>query len=242
MAVDIGQAIEEGGRRTLARNGLLLVVVFWIVGVVNGLLTNTIMQDVFRDVPMDVPGWPPAVGPTVGISPAVAGVLALVVGLVSLLVTAAAVRTFVTAETETIPGEYFTRNVVLMVLNLVVGGIVFGIVVFVGFVFLFFPGLFLLVSLFFWNLVVIVEDRNFVDGFKASWEMTKGNRIMLFVLGVVVVIVSAVVGAIFGLVSAFVPAVVGLAITQIGNAVASVFSVATAARTYEQLKADETAV
>ena len=156
MSVDIGQAVQEGGKRTLARNGLYFVVIVWVLNVLNGLFGNTIARGVMNQVPSGMgPGGglgSPVMGPTLGLSPAVAGVLSLLVGLVTAVVGAAALRTFVTDETETIPTEHFTHNLVWMLVNLVVGGIVFAIVVGVGLVLLVIPGLFLLVSLFFWNL------------------------------------------------------------------------------------------
>lgn len=239
MSVDIGQAIQEGGKRTLARNGLILVAIFWVLSVLNGLFGNTIARNAMGQlpggmVPVDVAG-PPVMGPTLGIPSGVAGLLSLLVGLISAVVGAAALRTFVTAETESLPSEHFTRNLVWMLINLIVGGIVFGIVVGIGFVLLVIPGLFLLVSLFFWNVYVIVEDENFIDGFQDSWQLTKGNRLVLFLLGVIVVIIAAVIGAIFGIPRPFVGGFVGLAIAQIGGAFGTVFTIAVAARTYRQL-------
>lgn len=245
MSVDIGQAIEEGGKRTVAQNGLYFVAIVWVLGILSGLFSNAIARGVMQDIPgageVGGPFGPPTVGPTLGLSPGVAGLLSLVVGLISLVVSAAAIRTFVTEETEAIRGEHFTRNLLWMVLNLIVGGVVFAIVLAVGFVALIIPFFFLLVSLFFWNVYVIVEDQNFVEGFRNSWALTKGNRIMLFVLGVVVVIVYVVVGGIFGLVGAFLPGIAALAVTEVGSAFASVFGLATAARTFLQLEAGEPA-
>ncbi len=245
MSVDIGEAIQEGGSRTITRNGLYFVAIVWVLGVLNALFTNSITRSMMEDIPGagqgPAPFGPPTVGPSLGLPPGVAGVLSFVVGLVTVVVSAAAIRTFVTAETETIPGDHFTRNLLWMLVNLIVGGIVFGIAVAIGFVLLVVPGIFLLVSLFFWNLYVVVEDQNFVDGFRNSWALSSGNRIMLFVLGVVVVIVMAVISVIFGVVNAILPGIVGLAIAQIGSAIASVFAIATAARTFVQLRAAESA-
>lgn len=244
MSLDIGQAIEEGGKRTIARNGLYLVALWWVLGVLNSLFGNTIARnfiDQFRGSmgPGAPPMGSPAMGPTLGLSTGVAWILSFLVGLVVLVVTAAAFRTFVTSDTESLPRERFTRNLPWMLVNLIVGGIIFGIAVGVGLILLIIPGLFILVSLFFWNVYVIVEDQNFVEGFQNSWAATSGNRIMLFVLGVIVVIVTAILGAVFGVANAVLPGIVGLAITQIGSAFGSVFAVATAARTFLQLTEDE---
>lgn len=239
MSVNIGQALQEGGSRTIARNGLYFVAVFWVLNVLNGLFSNTDSRGAMQDLPGQPSMGVQPVDPTLGLSPAVAGVLSVVLSLLSLVVGAAAIRTFVSRETETIQGEFFTRNLLWMLVNLVVGGIVFAVVVFVGLIFLFFPGIFLLVSLFFWNVLVVVEDRNFVDAFQSSWALTRGNRFMLFLLGFVVVIIALVIGGVFAVASVFLPGIVELAISQIGAAFASVFGVATTARAYVQLATGE---
>ena len=239
MSVDIGQAIQEGGKRTLARNGLVFVAIVWILSLLNGLFGNTIARNAMNQLPPGMaPGGlagPPVVGPTLGLPSSIAGLLSLLVGLVTAVVVAAALRTFVTDETQVVPGEHFTRNLLWMLVNLIVGGIVFGIVVGIGFVLLVIPGLFLLVSLFFWNVYVIVEDESFIEGFQDSWQLTKGNRLMLFLLGVLVVIIAAVVGVIFGIPQGIIGGFVGLAIGQIGGAFGTVFTIAVSARTYRQL-------
>lgn len=247
MSVDIGQAIQEGGQRTVAQNGLYLVVITWVLGVLNALFGNTMARGMFqqfggRNVPGNMPMGPGAMGPSLGLSPGIAWVLSIIVSLVGLVVVAGGLRTFVTDDTETLPTDRFTRNLGWMLVNLVVGWIVFGIVVGIGFVLLVLPGLFLLVSLFFWEMYVVIEDENFWEGFQRSWGITKGNRIMLFVLGVVVAIIYGIVSWVFGI-----PQLVGLTgwigllIGQIGTAFAGVFALATAARTFLQLTEDEAA-
>lgn len=242
MSVDIGRAIQEGGRRTLARNGLYFVAIVWVLGVLNGLFSASMARSAMQGVPGRPPMGPAPMGPSLGLSPAAAGLLSLLVSLAGLVVVAGAMRTFVTQDTETIPGERFTRNLGWMLVNLVIGGIAFGIVVGIGFVLLVVPGLFLLVSLFFWGFYVVVEDQNFVEGFRNSWALTRGNRLVLFALGVLVAVIGLVVSWTFGIVQFVGPGGwVGLLVTQIGSAFASVFGLATAARTYRQLTEESAA-
>jgi len=241
MPVDIGEAIQEGVERTIARNGLYLVVITFVLDAVGALVSNDVAREVWIGAPQDVPIQRPPTGPSLGLSPTVAGLLSLVVSIVSLIVVIAAIRTFVSDETETIPGEHFSHNVVLALVNLIVGGIVFGIVLAVGFVLFVIPGLFLLVSLLFWNVYVIVEDQNFIEGFRNSWGLTSGHRLRLFLLGVVVVVIGIVIGIVFGIPRAFLPRSIGFLVAQIGSAFSGVFVLATIARTYEQLVAEEEA-
>lgn len=247
MSVDIGRAIEEGGRRTVARNGLYLVAISWVLGVIGALFSNTVSMGAFQQVPGGpggMPGGPggmpidpSAVGPSLGLSPGVAGLLSFVVSLLGLVVGAAAVRTFVTDDTETLPGSRFTHNLGWLLVNLFIGYVVFAIVVGIGFFLLVFPGVFLLVSLWFWAVPVAVEDENFVDGFSTSWGLTKGNRIMLFITGIVVLFIGLLISIVFGI-AAFAGGWIGLLINQVGSAFATVFVLATTARTYVQLTAE----
>lgn len=243
MALDIGDAVRTGVDRTVARNGLLFVAVFFVLGALNVLTAASTMRGFVPEGgfgggmgPMGPMGQ--AAGPSLGLSPAVAGLVGLIVGIASVFVTIAAIRTFVSDETETIPQEHFSHNALWAFLNVVVGGIVFGITVAIGLVLLIIPGIFLLVSLFFWNVFVVVEDRNFIDGFRESWSLTDGHRLRLFLLGVVVVVVTIVVGAIFGI-PAVIGGYVGMIITQVGSALTTVFSVATVAAAYNQLTASD---
>lgn len=243
MSVDIGRAIEEGGKRTVARNGLYLVAIWWVVGLLGSLFSNTVSRDTFQQMPggpAGTPFDPSVVGPSLGLSPGIAGLLSFVVSLVGLVVGAAAIRTFVTDDTETLPGSRFTHNLGWLLVNLFVGYIVFGIVVGIGFVLLVIPGFFLLVSLWFWAVPVAVEDENFVAGFSESWGLTSGNRILLFVLGFIVVIVAIVISIVFGI-FAFAGGWIGLVFNQLGSAFTTVFVLATTARTYVQLTAAESA-
>lgn len=245
MSVDIGRAIEEGGRRTLARNGLYLVAITWVLGVLNSLFGNTVARGMFQQIPQGsvppgMPFSPDVVGPTLGLPTGVASLLSFVAGLVGIAVVGLAFRTFASEDTETLPGDRLTRNLGWMWINLLVGWIVFWIVVVIGLVFVVIPGLFLLTALFFWGVHVAVEDENFVSGFQRSWELTRGNRFWLFVLGVVVVIIAAIVTAIFGFADVA-GGWIGLLVGQLGSAFAGVFILATAARTYVQLTAEESA-
>ena len=114
-----------------------------------------------------------------GLSTVSSGVLLFATMIVSTVVGIGVLRTFVSDETERVPLENFTRNVVMALLNLLLGGIAYAIILVAGFMAFIIPGFFLLVSLYFWNVFVIVEDQNFVEAFKSSWNLTQGNRLEL---------------------------------------------------------------
>jgi hypothetical protein len=248
MEVDIESALREGVRRTVARNGLLLVGIVYVLGVVSGLFGP-------RRPAGAMPGGGPgpaaglgdigaAVQPVVPVSPVLAGLIGFVFSLASIVVTIGALRVFLGDETERLPTEVFTRRIGWTFLNFLVGAIVFGIAVGIGFVLLVVPGIFLMVSLAFWTVYVVEEDENFFDGFRRSWSLTSGHRLRLFALGLVVLVLTFLVSALFGAVGAFLGSVVrvlGVVVAQVGNAFTTVFVSATLAAAYKQLQGQGTA-
>lgn len=242
MSVDIERVLRRGFERTVARNGLLFAAILFVVSLLDAMFSTNVEQQFTGAggagpsgiAPVsDVAGTAPPI--SLGLSPGIAAVLSLVLAVVSVVVTIGAIRTFVSDETETLPREHFTDDVLWPALNFVVGSIVFGIVLAIGFVLLILPGLFLLVSLFFWEVFVAVENDNFVEGFRRSWELTGGRRLRLFLLGVVVVLAGVVVNLVFAVPGVVLPDVLGFLIRQIGSALVGVFFLATVAETYTQL-------
>jgi hypothetical protein len=238
MEIDVADAIRTGVRRTFARNGLLLVGIVYVLSVVPALFGPA-----RTGPPAGVPGGsdlPIAVTPepVIPVSATVAAGIAAAFGLLSLIVTVGALRIFLGEETERLPPEAFTRRIGIVLVNVVVGGLVFGLVVGVGFLLLIVPGIFLLVSLVFWTVAVVHEDANFVDGFRRSWELTGGHRLRIFLVGLVLVAVSVLVGIVFGLLDLALSALarpLGIVVGQLGGAVTSVFDAAVLAATYRQL-------
>jgi hypothetical protein len=246
MPVHVESVLRRGIDRTVARNGLLLASVLFVVSTVNAVVGLGVQRWVAsRGVfPTGVPfsrGTDPALSREVGaalfaVPPAIGAIVSLLAGLATIVLVIGALRTFVSDETERLSREQFTRNVVWPGLNFLVGTVVFGVVVALGFVFFVVPGIFLLVALVFWTVFVAVEDRNFVEAMQASWGLTRGHRLRLFLLGVAVAVVGLVVSAVFG-VAGLVGGVVGVVFAQAASALTTVFTLATLAAAYEQLVA-----
>jgi len=55
-----------------------------------------------------------------------------------------------------------------------VAGILFSIVIGIGFAFFFIPGLYLLLRLFFWKMYIVDKDMGVIGCMKASWNATRG--------------------------------------------------------------------
>lgn len=239
MSLDIGSALRNGAERTFKRNGLIIAGLLFAVGVVSTVIGNTFTQAMINEGVIPAEYAAESIPLALGLSTTVSGVLLGITSLLSVIVTITALRTFVTDETEKIPREYATRNLPLALLNLVIGGIVFALVFALGLAAFVIPGLFLLVSLYFWNVFVILEDQNFIEAFKSSWAITKGNRLELFGLGVIVVFAALIVGLASGVLTGLLELVIGTAassiIDQAPAALVSTFSVATLAQAYNQL-------
>lgn len=236
MSLDIGNALDRGIRRTVARDGLSLVAITYVMTVVSGALGPGRVQRVLsQDIPLRI-----STRALVEIPAVLDAFLSLLFSVATVFVSLAALRVFVGEERETLPPEVFTRNALWAFLNFVVGAIVFGIVVGIGFVLFVLPGLFLLVSLIFWDVFVAVEDDNFVDGFHRSWGVTAGHRLSLFALGVAYVIIGLLVGIGVGF-TTFLLGPFSVFLTAVGNAVLTVFASAVLASAYRQLASGDLA-
>ncbi|WP_231186463.1 hypothetical protein [Haladaptatus sp. DYF46] len=222
MPINITNVLKQGYGRTVKRNGLMLVGIIFVISVVNGV------------VGVSVRATPTALAPSLA-----AGLVSVVLSIALLVVSIAAIRVFVSDETERLPREFFTRNMVWAAVNVFIGMIVFGIIVALGLVALIVPGIFLLVTLAFWTVYVAVEDQNFVKAFRSSWGLTRGYRFNLLVLGVAVILLTILVTIAFGFgdlaSGSFVGDVVALVFAQAASAITTVFSTAVLARAYTEL-------
>ncbi|WP_049898823.1 hypothetical protein [Halococcus agarilyticus] len=262
MSLRIGTALREGARRTFTRDGLVLVIVFVLIGIITALATQTItaeILDAFLEFARSNQGTgegeitPEQVDTfetfaegqarfALPISPIVAGLLLVLTAFLAEAANLVAIRAFLAESGRALSGGLARRNIVVATLNGIVGGIVVGVIVAIGLVFLIVPGIFFAIAFLFLRQEIAVEDTNFVDAMADSWQLTKGDRLELFalVLGVVVLIslVSTVVPLLIGFVSPLVNVVVSILL----GGVTAVFGTAVMTRAYAQLHADRAAV
>jgi MFS family permease len=229
MSLQILDTAERGIRRAGTRTGLLFMAVLFVVGLAGALLDVGLGRLVAVQFDPADPAAFEFVAPTLGVA-----TLSFLVGVLSLVVVIAAIRTFVSDETESLPAAAFTRRMGWAWLNAFVGAIVFGLVVALGFVAFVVPGVFLAVALAFWTVFVAVEDRNFLSAMRESWALTRGNRLNLFALGVVVFLVSLAVSIAFGILG-LVGGGVALVLTQAASAVTTVIGIAVLTTAYTTL-------
>lgn len=219
MSLTVGNALERAFERTFDRDGVLLMVASYLTSF---LLYGLGTQEYALRTPL--------VRVQFGVF-----LLALLVSTVgSILVAIAALRVFVREPGELSLRAACTRKLGWAVLNLVVGIVVYGLVVGIGFLLLIIPGLFLLSTLAFWNVYVLVEDDNFVEGFSRSWTLTEDNRLAVLLLLFVVGILSAIVGFVFRVVAVPLGPASAL-LSSVGTAFTTVFSAAAIASAYRQL-------
>lgn len=242
MPINHTRILKQGYRRSSERNGLILMGIIFVITILNrlvgiGMSQLTVSQQFISERFQ--------VDQTVLLSLIVGGAVVLVLDIALLVVSIAAIRVFVSDETERLPRAYFTRNMVWAAINVVIGTIVFGMTVALGFVALIVPGIFLFVALAFWTIYVAVEDQNFIEAFRSSWELTSGDRLSLFGLGVVVVFLIALINLPFGFGEFVSRSIAGdiaaLVFTQAAGAIIGVFSTAVLATAYTELttRADE---
>lgn len=120
-----------------------------------------------------------------------------------------AIRTFVGGHSRSIPTDYFTRNIVFVLVNSIVGGIVFGLLVFVGSLLLVVPGIIAYVAFIFMMMYLAVEDENFITALRGSWNLTRGRWLRLFALLFILVVGISITSGILSALTTFIAAAAG---------------------------------
>lgn len=243
MALNVGDALREGFGRATARNGLVLMVALFLVGAASTAFSQTALValgDALAELAREQGTTPPpddafGAGPLVLPIPAwVAGVAWVATWLVGQVVNVVAIRTFVSDATRRVPREFVRRRMGWVIVNVLVGGIVVGVLVIVGLLLLVIPGIFLAVSFYFLNQVIAVEDENFVDAMRESWALTAGDRIEVLALA------ALLVGLSVGVTLPSIPIgeafpVLAVVYSLVVSAPVTVYGVATVSRAYVQL-------
>jgi uncharacterized membrane protein (Fun14 family) len=250
MSLDIEAAIRAGIQRAVQRNGLVLMGIFIVIGIASSVFSSDLIAALMERflnssaIPTG-PGGPRSFGAesfrssVLALSLPAAAAGYLLASLTSIVANIAAIRTFVSDETDRIRREFVTRKLLWVGGNLIVGSVVFGLMVAIGFVLLIIPGIFLLVSLYFWNYVVITEDEDFITGLQRSWQLTEGHRFMLFVLGAIVTVAVTLLSGLLGMIGGIVPPPGATIISAAVSAPFGVVSIAIAAEAFGQLRGDK---
>lgn len=238
MSLEIGAALEDGLDRMLSRTGAILTVAYLSVYFVYQTGYNGLMNALYAR--LDVPTT--AAQPALDVSTTVNGLIVVASLIAMLYLTIVAVRTFVAGEQHSIPGKFLTDGVPFAMANLFVGGLVYGLIVAVGTLFIVVPGVILYVSFVFMLMYVAAENENFVTALKKSWELTSGERWSVFGLLFVVFAIALVLGLVVGFVGAFATFALGPAAFAVMIvlliAPLTMFQLAVLASAFNQLRAD----
>lgn len=267
MGIDISQALREGASRITGKNGLVLVTVFTGIALLTAVLFQSFIVSATdsalaafqsaspQELGLSATEYDDAISEfetvreqaqtaaplAVEVSAGIAAGGLLLLALVGEAVSIAAVRVFATDEMGTATTDLVTDNVLLATLNGFIGGIIVWGLILLGSVVLLLPGIALAVLFYFLRQEIAINDKNFIQGMADSWRITKGNRVEVFLVGAVLVIVSRLEEA--------TSAAVGVVSTPAGTVAAAVigglltaFGAAVATRAYVQLDGAESAL
>ncbi|MFB6196006.1 MAG: hypothetical protein ABEI80_07520 [Haloplanus sp.] len=247
MSLDIPAAIENGLARVPTRVAAILLVLYLVVGALSTVTSSTLGVVITEAIQGMMPAADPATPtPTGGgqsplaleVSLPVAVALFLVQVVIAQAVGVVTIRSFVSDARQSLPSGV-TRRFGWVILNALVAGFVVNVLIGLGTILLIIPGIYLAVALYFVQFEVIVEDKNALDALRDGWELTKGERLSVFLLLLVLFaigLVSAVPAFALSLMNVSPLAITG--ITIVLGAVMGLISVSIAARAYVQLKPD----
>jgi hypothetical protein len=204
MALQIGRAIGRGIRRVLNPVGLVLMVLTLLYTLVFVESINTIVADV---LPAEVQEQA-QIGLTFPLSSTVAGILIIARMLIGTVILLAATRAFTRdpGERSSLSADLFTHRIGRALVSAIVANIRVFVAVTIGFVLLFVPGLFLLVSFTLVIFAIGVEDAGSLAALRRSWDLASGNRWRLFALVLIVGIATGILSGIGSVVSIANPA------------------------------------
>lgn len=233
------EVLKTGLKRTFSRTGLTLIGAFYLLNVFSNVVNDSLTAQAelsqtgaglgASSMPLAIQSGPSSLW---------AGLLALSV-VINLWLTIGALRNLVNRRFESLETEFFKENLGMPALNMFVGSIAFLLIVGLGTLLLVIPGIYLLVSLLFWSIFVAVEDDNFIDALKNSWELTKGNKIDLFLIGLGLLglgVLASLILAVPGMVLMSANQSLGVLISLVGNAFGTVLGLTTLSHAYNELQ------
>ena len=208
MDIDIGGGLNDAFDRATTRAGAAVAVFAFLTQLITAVGLDTeqafVQRQLFESLATLLDASVPELAAETGIEfsrgplalpasvPHWYGTVLLLLGTVlGLFTIVVALRTFAGERVEALERSAFRRPG-WATLNALVGSVLFGILVGTGFVLLLLPGIFLLVSLYFYVAYIAVEDQNAIDALRSSWVLTRGRRLAAFVFLVLVYVVNIV--------------------------------------------------
>lgn len=265
MSIEISDVLKGGFRRVASRTGAILALGYFLVFAVYQVAYNSLLARLYSLLDIATP----APGPTLDVPAAAAGAVVLASLVAMAYLSVVAIRTFAAGSRSSFPDDGLSRNVPVAVGNMIAGGIsllllgglLVGAPVAVATVFLdglaavavvllvalvtFVAAVYLTVGLVFMPMYVAAEDRSFVAGFRRSWALTRGERLSVFLLYLVLVVLAVGVSvpvAIVGFVAVLGAGSGGMAVSQFLNLVViaplTMFQLAVFTVAFQRLRGD----
>ena len=236
MSLNIGAALETGVERSVTSVALTFVVIVLVLQTVNSIVASTYVDRYFPrgNLPSGTNPQSLVNSPVLPYGLVVVAVVSVVFAILTIFVTIAMFRAFV-ADIDHVTLDLFTRRGLGAFAHFFALGVVFfliallnvipilGTIVFV----------FLMVSLWFAPLRIAAADDGFVSAMRTSWALTKGNRLRLFVLAFVFLVVLGVVDFVLVTFLRHVPG--GFIVNSIVSAYLLVLNVTLTVAAYDQL-------
>ncbi|MDS0284516.1 hypothetical protein [Haloarcula onubensis] len=242
MSLNIGSALTGGFRRVANRNGAVLALAYVLLGIVWQVAFYSAFVTWLQGTTVSATD---VALPTVEVPIAISAIVAVVALLLLQVAAIVSLRTFVGDHARSIPSEYYTRNIGIVLVNAVVGSFVYGLLVFLGSLLLIIPGIIAYVAFLFMLVYIAVEDENFIAALRDSWTLTRGNWLPLFGLLLIIFVGLSLIPTILSVIVSFiVGALAGPAISTLVAGVItlpfSVFVLGFLAEAFVQLRGDDT--
>lgn len=234
MSLNIGDAISTGAEKLTTTAGLQLGALYVVTVLLTGIGSQSMSVALAPEMSQSTQS---ALAFPIGA--AGGAVLALVGLLLGAVLTVVVLRTVAhdTAELDSIPSGV-TDALPKTVLFLVIAGVIQGISVGIGFVLLIIPGLFLLVSFYFTQVYIAVEGEGPLEALSSSWGLSKGDRLPIFGLVIVLGAISFL-GTIVGQVVGIASPVLGSLLSLLVSGFLTIFTAAALVDAYEQLSSEQ---
>ncbi|AGN02701.1 hypothetical protein L593_13810 [Salinarchaeum sp. Harcht-Bsk1] len=253
MSLEVGDAVSEAFDRITTQAALVLIGLYTITSV----LQSAASQDVLREFVESIRDWgrdeltaeeyqelvdstdpvlndlPLALG--LDLVPAIAlWFVALVAGVA---IVAVAIDAF--AYGANTIDDLDTSRLLWRTLNILVGGLVFGILLFVGFAFLIIPGLIVFVLFVYFPVAVVVDDTNFVSALGNSLNTVTDNAGQTLLLIAVAIGVGIGIGIASSIVTFALPGTIAGIVNAAFSATSALFVLAILTRGYVAANAPE---
>lgn len=246
MSLDVGNAFSEAIDRVSTQAAALLIAIYTVTSTIQTAATQDIMRELILELrewaqdelsPEEYQEFLDATEPALNdlhlelgldLVPAIA--LFFVAAIAGVVVVTIAIDAFASGASSI--GDIDTSGVFWHTLNVIVGGIVFVVLFWIGLSFFVLPGLVVLFLFVFFPIAVVVDDDNFFSAFGSSIETTTDNVGQTLLLLVVLFVVGFLAAIGSSLLTTVLPGTIGALVGVVVTAVISLFLVAILTRAY----------